>query len=374
MNILDKATVENTRRDEANYVNGYFSAFISEGSQTLIKNVETKIDIINTDTIKLPMTINEEEYNNCYVCSPYTACVPYVQEETQKLNNKSLKFIIYCISNALAHLLKKASINKVVSINNWMLSTNLYPEWSGEDLPEIIKQITEKHPNHAVMFRSLNQFSNAELMERFVSNKFIMMPSRQVYIYNKHSNYLKKHNNKIDFKLLEKTKYKVIHHSDIQSSDYNRIVELYNLLYIDKYSRHNPQFTRRCIEHWHQNDFIHFIGLRSENGQLDGIVGFFKKNRVMTAPVVGYDTAKDQKIGLYRILMALTLKNSIENKMVLNLSSGASKFKRMRGGKPYIEYSAIYVKHLPLKRRYIWYITNFLLTYVGVPIIKWFKL
>lgn len=374
MNDLDRGNNKNFDNEGKRYTDRYLSAFISEGSQALIKNVDTEFDVIDTGSIKFPVTINEEEYDNCYVCSPYNACVPYVQDETQKLNKPILEGLICCISNALACLLRGASINKIVSVNNWMLSTNLYPEWDGEELSKIVGEIVVKNPSHAVMFRSLNKFSNATLIDEFIRNKFIIIPSRQVYIYDNTSDYLQRHNNKIDFKLLENTQYTVINHSDIQSSDYHRIVELYNMLYLDKYSRHNPQFTQRCIEHWHKNNLIYFTGLRGTNGQLDGVVGFFKKNGIITAPVVGYDTSKDRRLGLYRMLMALTLKSSIEQKMVLNLSSGASEFKRMRGGQPYIEYSAVYVKHLPLGRRCVWYLMNFLLTYIGVPIIKRFKL
>ena len=115
-------------------------------------------------------------------------------------------------------------------------------------------------------------------------------------------------------------------------------------------------------------------GLRHPDGHLDGIIGYVKRNGAITFPLVGYDTSLPQNIGLYRMLSALMLKHAHENDLLLHMSSGASHFKRLRGGKPHIEYSAIFTKHLPLYRRLPWHIIRAIMVYIGVPIVRKYKL
>lgn len=357
------------------YALNYLRPFINEDSQKIIANVETKAALLDTGENLFPVTINFEEYESSYVCSPYTACVSYAKEEMSKLNNKLLEMLLSSTVNVLSLFLKKATINKIVSVNNWLLSTNLYAQWDERNIPEIKTFLIQNFSDHAIMFRSLNRYSNPDLLDEFKDSGFILVPSRQVYIFDMRlHNYLDRHNTQIDLKLLNKTKYKIVDHHDITEDDYPRIVELYNFLYLEKYSYHNPQFTRTCIANWHQGKLLYMKGLRNADGILDGIIGCFEKDGITSAPLVGYNTNISRNIGLYRMLIALILKRAAENDLVLNLSSGAADFKRMRGGTPFIEYSAVYICHLPLGKRIIWHVTNFLLTNVGVPLMKAFKL
>jgi hypothetical protein len=55
---------------------------------------------------------------------------------------------------------------------------------------------------------------------------------------------------------------------------------------------------------------------------------------------------------------------------LLNDSSGAAEFKRLRGAVPEIEYRAVYVRHLPWRRRVGWATLAFLLRRIAVPIVR----
>lgn len=372
--IFQNADISIEGKDKL-YTLNYLRPFIKEDSQKIIANVKTKAALLDTGENLFPVTINFEEYENSYVCSPYTACVSYAKEEMGKLNNKLLEMLLSGIVNALSLFLKKATINKVISVNNWLLSTNLYSQWNERNIPELKNFLIQNFRDHAIMFRSLNRHSNSDLLDEFNDSGFILVPSRQVYIFDKRlHNYLDRHNTQIDLKLINKTAYKIVDHHDITEDDYTRIVELYNFLYLEKYSYHNPQFTRTCITNWHRGNLLYMKGLRNTDGILDGIIGCFEKDGITSAPLVGYDTNISTNIGLYRMLIALILQRAVENDLVLNLSSGAANFKRLRGGIPFIEYSAVYIRHLPIGKRIIWHVTNFLLTNVGVPLMKAFKL
>jgi hypothetical protein len=54
----------------------------------------------------------------------------------------------------------------------------------------------------------------------------------------------------------------------------------------------------------------------------------------------------------------------------LNFSAGAAGFKRLRGGVPAIEYSAVYARHLPRKTRNAIGVLSLATRRVGAPLLS----
>lgn len=344
-------------------------------AQDLVRNVQTRWALLRVGEVTLPTTINDTEYKNSYVCSIYSGCVLYPQSEVKKIGNPFVECGILGLVKGMGPPLRAAKINRVVCVNNWLLSTNLYSRFDLALLPELTKFLTSRFPNHAIALRSLNRVSNGPLLERLSVAGYLLAPSRQVYFFDGESgDFLSKQNNTWDQKRLKTTSYKVVPHDELRASDADRIEELYRMLYVDKYSLHNPQFTALMLEECRRRKLLTMWGLRDAKGRLDGIVGTFDRDGVMTAPVVGYDTSLPKELGLYRILMAIVLREAAHCKLRLNLSSGASHFKRIRGGAPCIEYTAVYCRHLPLPRRLAWQTLAGLTRYVGEPILRKYQL
>ena len=369
-NIDDFVWPENCK-----YEKNYILPFIKEGAKKYIANVETQMAILQVNDALFPVTINNEEYESSYVCSPYNACVSYPKVEMSKIENKFLEFILRNLVNLFGAILKSANVNKVVSINNWLLSTNLYRDWDGKDIDSITDFFIKRYPDHAIMSRSLNYRANSKLLEEYKKSGYYLLPSRQVYLFDrKKKDYCNKNNTKWDLKRLKTTEYRIVEHHEISAEDYPRIADLYNKLYLEKYSYHNPQFTIEIISLWHKQQLIIMQGLRNDKGVLDGVVGYFELNGITTAPLVGYDTCLVQSLGLYRMLIALVMKRAYTHDIFLNLSSGASKFKRLRGGLPEIEYSVLCTKHLSLYRRGVWRAFTWILVSVAVPLMRKYQL
>ncbi len=72
--------------------------------------------------------------------------------------------------------------------------------------------------------------------------------------------------------------------------------------------------------------------------------------------------------------MAAVLKYAANSGKRVNLSAGAAQFKRLRGGVPAIEYSAVLVSHLPKRRQRAVRVLRALTQRVGVPLMRRFKL
>ena len=197
----------------------------------------------------MPVTINDAEYDNSYVCSPYTAYATYPRLEVDNIPGRILPAALRVLLHSAGPVLRAAQVNRVVCVNNWLLSTNLYPAISPEFVPEVTRHLAEQFPLHAIVFRSLNYVTNRELCERLAHSGYLLAPSRQIFLIDGRTNvYLRKQNARWDRKLLESTKYRVVPHESLQTSDAVRIEQMYRSLYVEKYSQHNPQPTVEMIE------------------------------------------------------------------------------------------------------------------------------
>jgi hypothetical protein len=376
--LFDKNTISSMEwpiDGSLSYEKNCLTPFVVEGAKRFIQNVETDFRLLKVGKHVFPVTINETEYSSSYVCSPYTHNVSYAKEELYNLGCKPIESLCRFILNILGIILKLGKINQTVHINNWLLSTNLYPDWEGEGINEITQFFLKNWPNHAIVFRSINQCHEQAAFDKFKEAGYQFFLTRQVYIFEgKNPTYLKTKNFKWDWKLLQKGPYKWVHHNEIEESDIPRILSLYNALYLDKYSYHNPQFTEEYLRLCLKEGLLTLHGLRHPDGHLDGIIGYFARNGIMTTPLVGYNRSLPQETGLYRMLMAITLKCAAEEAVTLNLSAGAASFKRHRGGIGYLEYSTLYLDHLPLYRKLPWQVLMTLMNTVGTYIMRKYQL
>ncbi len=361
--------------NEAQSGRSFLTSWLETPSELLIRNVRTDPHLIRIGPHVFPATVNEQDYKNSWVCSPYNATISYPLDELREIRNAALRVSLAGLIHSVSPVLKAARINNVLCVNNWLLSTNLYPPWNGEGVVEATSELTQRWPEHAIMFRSLNPVSNAPLMKCLAEVGYILAPSRQVYLCEDLAAASRKQNSEIDRHFLERrTSYQVVRDSELSDEDVPRIRELYDQLYLQKYSKHNPQFTDQLILLLRKTGLLKMIGLRNEHGRLDGIVGCFGRYNVVTTPLIGYDLALPQKLGLYRMLTALVFQEARESGRILNLSAGAAQFKRHRGGEPCLEYSAVYVKHLPVFRRSVWKLLAGLLENVGAKILQKYQL
>jgi hypothetical protein len=173
--------------------------------------------------------------------------------------------------------------------------------------------------------------------------------------------------------MLQNSGYRVVPHEELHEALVGRIIDLYNALYLDKYSHQNPQFTHDFIRLALKKRTLTLIGLEKD-GQLDGILGYFERNGVMTTPLFGYDTTLPKEAGLYRMLSSLLVQEARKKELLLHQSAGVGAFKTDRGAVGEVEYTAVYVRHLPLSRRIVWRVLSWILLRFGVPLIQKYQL
>ncbi|MEU7831922.1 GNAT family N-acetyltransferase [Nonomuraea sp. NPDC049129] len=348
--------------EDGAYARDYLVPLVEHGTEAFVTNVATTYGVLLVDgRIVLPVSVNDGEQGNAWVCSPYTHYVTYAGEELRVLGSGVLRAVLAAALAALGALCRWAELDRVVLVNNWLLSTNLYPAIEPAHERAAIRFLRERFPGHAVGFCSVNRRIDG----------CVMVPGRRIYLVRPGEQEARHRKRwRRDLRLIGRRGYEVVRPGE---GDAARVVELYDLLYLDKYSRNNPQFTERFVRETMRAGTITYWAL-ARDGRIDGVLGYFHRDGTLTTPIFGYDTALPQGIGLYRMLSALVYQIAVDEGLSVNDSAGAGEFKRLRGAVPEIEYRAVYVGHLPWRRRTGWVMLAWLLDRVAVPVMRRYEL
>ncbi len=349
-----------------------FAALHADGpTQDYVVNIDAKIEAIELGGLPFPVVVNRVGRENAWVSSPLTTYSGYALEEARRLLPKALAWPLARVIGTADRWLGGTGFDHAVSINNWLLSTNLYPSTDGIDFAALRKTLKARWPDQAIWFRSLNFVQHADWLHALASAGFELVPSRQVYLFHDIERCAADHQNlRRDLKLLQSTPLERVDGSTFGDADFAATEALYAQLYIDKYSKLNPRYTAAFLKAWHRAGLLELTGFRDRSDRLCAVIGIFAQGSLLTAPIVGYDTAWPRAAGLYRLLMAHVLKTTMDRGGTLNLSAGAAHFKRLRGGTPAIEYSAVLSEHLPPSTRRALRILRTLTTRLGVPIMQ----
>lgn len=353
----------------------WFGPLLEHGGGFCAANLKTEFAFLQTPTIELPLTINETEWENSWICSPWNHYVTYAKEEIARSTGRSLAASAEVVLTLLGKWLKKAHFNRVVMVNNWLLSTNPWPSWEAGDLPAVLDVLTRRWPDHAILFRSLNGKESAPLLAAFERAGGRLVPSRQIWWYEPESAAVEKSPDfRKDLTLLRRGDLTVVPAEDLRSDDFTVLLALYQSLYLEKYSSHNPQFTEVWLRHLHREKLARFTALREPDGQFVGIEATTVLHGILSSPIVGYDLSRPRSLGLYRRLAALPILEGRRRGLPLNLSAGVGRFKALRGGEPVMEYLGVYDRHLPLSRRLPWKVVGRISRDLLAPYVKRRKL
>jgi hypothetical protein len=353
------------------------AAFLGVAAESTrgISNVSTRLDSVGSGRTLLPVTVNSCEPDNSWVCSPHTAYYRYAIEELHRFGHPLLTTPVGFVCRGLGAYLRDRSIDQAVAVNNWLLSTNLYPSLDVAALKACIDEAAQRWPQHAIWFRSLNPRYTQDWLNALEAAGCALIPSRQVYLYDRIDldGPMPKDLTR-DLRLLSSTSLVRDGAQDWCAADFERAADLYAQLYLQKYSRLNPAYSAQFLQAWHRAGLLQLIGYRDVDGALQAVVGLFAIDRTITVPIVGYAIQLPQKLGLYRLLMATAYEAAAGSGARINLSAGAAEFKRLRGGIGTMEYSAVYVRHLSKARRRAIAVLATLAKRIGEPIMKRFQL
>ncbi|MBK8782541.1 MAG: GNAT family N-acetyltransferase [Anaerolineales bacterium] len=339
---------------DGDYARRYLIPMMKDDPQKYIRNIHnTQLMAVKIDDVILPITITDFHPQNTYTVSPYSHYVSYGGlEEVKHLNSPLAEVVVKAVMKPVGWYFRYSELDKVVFVNNYLLSTNLYPSVNSDQLSAVSEALIQWFPDRAIIFRSVDQKKNPHIYQTLDEIGYDLVLSRQVW-YMEPVAALKTRQCKEDVRVLKKAGYDVVSGKDLSDDELHRAVQLYELLYLQKYSYYNPQFTFDFLKLARDEDTLHMYGLKKD-GQLNAIMGFFIRNGAMTQPLFGYDTSLPLEEGLYRLLTLVTLQEGVKRGLLVHASGGVGKFKKVRGGESVTEYNAVFTKHLPRKRQLPW--------------------
>ncbi len=352
---------------------------VQEGTQAYIRNAANEMQVLALQDQLLPLIIsNPQARANTYLASTVSQYFDLALEEIE-MEMKGKGSFIATISTPILRLTQRLfrflGFDRTVFINNWLLSTNLYPDMDLSQIPHIRDTLSQAFPQHALVFRSVNEVLDQGLYESLKTAGFRELISRPVLVMDPAlRKYKKKRMYKMDQKLWQKNeKYHWEKVETLLPEELIRVRDLYNSLYIEKYSSLNPQYTEHFVDLLLQSKLMEFEVLKHDD-KIQGVQALFKRRGLLTTPFIGYDQSLPLEEGVYRFLNLRLMEVAIEQGLVLNMSSGAAQFKRLRGGKTSIEYNMVYDRHLNPTARTPWGLYHAASHYVAIPTIKKYEL
>jgi len=341
--------------EESDSTRRYVVPFIKNGSLFYMDNADVRVMALIIDDVLMPLVLAERNYHDSNVCSIYAHYVKYAVEEIEKLDNRPLAWLLKACSLPFALILKAGRVDKVIYVNNWLLSTNPCSELSPEQVGTITSALKLRYPDYAIVFRSVNTYTCKTIFDSLRENGYNMVRSRQIYILDTtRKAYWKNKTVKHDRNLSKRMGYEIVDAEQLTGADAPVLTKLYHDLYLGKHSLFNPQLNENFFHLILKERVLEIQALR-KNNRIDAFSCCHSNRKVMISGFSGHDTQMPLKVGLNRQDFSATMTRAKKSGRLLNLSAGAGSFKVFRGAEPFIEYDAVYDNHLPFHRRLAWW-------------------
>ena len=131
-------------------------------SRELVANLATRAEFLDDGERRYPVSVDDGDIGgNAWVCSPRTTYGDYASEEAVRYAPSAAEPLLRAAGRGLDGWLRRAGIDRAVAINNWWLSTNLYPQWRPGSAARLLRGALQRWPDHAVWLRSLNRDQHA---------------------------------------------------------------------------------------------------------------------------------------------------------------------------------------------------------------------
>ncbi|MCH9608731.1 MAG: hypothetical protein S4CHLAM45_13120 [Chlamydiales bacterium] len=354
VDLYDQTNIETLvwpKGEESVGMQHFFLPLLKEGVSSFVSNIETTFYLLKVDDLIFPLTVNEMEYDNSYLTSNYFLISSRQERGYQSFFHRGLV-------TAAGGFLKGVKINRSVLVNNWLLSAATFPQISLKQLRHMTEFLVDRFPSHTLMFRNLFQ----EQLLPFHHLKYGINKTREVYCYDPGFGLDKKarYHHRRDHRLISKLGYHILRGEELQGKE-ERIIDLYNQIYIKKHTNYSPHYTEKFIKSVFKSSFFSITALEKE-GQIDGVFISYRRDKSMSVPFFGYQLECDYTQQVYRMLTILAMGEAKQKGLFLNDGSGGTVTKAQRGMRPFSEYIAFYGRHLSHIRRAFWALADHLTT------------
>jgi hypothetical protein len=334
----------------------YLSELLRVGPARLTETRDLARLVLRFGDDFIPVVVNDGQESLCYLISPEVHYIRYMRDELSKIQGDRTARMVSAAVSAMGWIALPLGFNRLVSVNNWMLTTSQTVRLSEETLRDIAGYLSRRYPDFAVVFRGVDP-RQAATKQAFESAGYELVLHRPVFESNAESRDAtpnRRFTIRRDRRLLREPPLQVEIDAVLRSGEEFAIARLYRQLYLEKHSRFNVRYTPEFFRVAHDAGLERLITVRI-TGELVGFGTIRNDGDRLICALVGYDTRLDQrKLPVYRAVLAACLETAIAEQRVMFLSTGNAAFKRRRGGIEWFEYEAVYQRHLRPHRRLPW--------------------
>jgi hypothetical protein len=377
MRLWDATTLDSLRWPDSELgrlAGAYLPPILRAGVTSHVENAHGELHVLEDGDLVLPVIVTDTEDEDTYVLSFRTQYATYAVDEVRRHHPAFRAAPLCALPRLLGSILRAARIDRCVHVNNWLVSTPLHPEIAAGRLAAMTEFLVARFPDRAIVVHALNAETCGGLMDGLARSGYVPVFSRIVYLMPA-GDVARLHKSarrhlRDDHRLFEASGYGVVPLTAADACSAERLQRLYTQLYVGKYSRLNPRYTVAWFRAAIAGGSLRFLTLRRD-GRTDGVAGILRLGGVLTTPIFGYDTSLPQSLGLYRMLSAATLDLADRQGVVDHASSGVGDFKRVRGYRPTLEWTAVFARHLGPLRRQAWSLLEGWAKSVSLP--RWWR-
>jgi hypothetical protein len=332
----------------------YLADFLRLGPPALTGSRDLERLVLALGEKLIPLVVNDGREEDCYLLSPYAHYVKYMLIELRKMQgNRAARALIPTLA-ILGRLGRWLGFNQCVSVNNWLFTTNPALALSAEELRTLTSLLVQRYRHSALVIRSVDGRDPA-VRRTFEEAGYRLVVNRPVHEWSGAGlTRSQRRTIRRDLELLRDDRFTVIPDARLGPGDERTIEELYTQLYVRKHLGFNARYTARFFRSVHDSRLMTFLTFRLRD-RIAGFVSHFDDADRTVAALVGYDTGLDRKSHpLYRMAVASMFQLCSARRRLLFLSTGAASFKAARGSYEWLEYEAVYDRHLPPPRRLPW--------------------
>ncbi len=304
----------------------------------MIRNAEATLVELHCGTAVVPMIIPDLKptiapSERCSVTCMESAAIGYPMDEWQRRHAPTR--LQQTANRLVGASLSCGPWRRAVQLGNLPFTSTLRSPEMDEALWKLLAEMRERMPDRPFIVRSILDDRFPETLPKDGVKLPVWVDYRWDFSKGEtpRSSHFKRDQNQF-----RKSGLITIDDEDFDESRVAEALRLYGLLYRQRHSLRNPDYTPEFIAMSRARGWLRLCGLVDPHtGRLLAFADRQATYGVSTDLLIGYDTTMDQKARLYRHLTAMLAESALHRRLSLNLLSGAGEFKRLRGYLPVLE-------------------------------------
>ncbi|HYO72036.1 MAG TPA: GNAT family N-acetyltransferase [Archangium sp.] len=338
--------------------------YVEHGTAAYIENTRHQVMLAVIDGEEVPLIINNGTDSRCYLTSSYVNYVLYAEDFARSVKARWARWALLFFISLVRLIIRPSHLDKAVYVNHWMVATGPALRFTPSQLERLAQALRKRFPDHALIFKRGTAETAAAMASRRSGPRFHSIFNRQMYVWRYEPSRKALRDFKADRNLLNQHLGNLRRLTTAEPGLIERMRELYQSLYIDKYSSHNAFLTTAWFEEAFLRGLLEIYGIELE-GRLSFFTTCFVAGDELICSMVGHDPEMSRKHGLYRAGMSHMMMLAEQRGLTLNLSSGAGQFKQKRGCTTLAEHELLCFSHLPWRARLSWTLLSRIYNTVG---------